>query len=198
MATTLPMKTPLILLRHFYFLNHTRALFPHPFSFHKSVNPNSWPGLEKNKVPWITWNCWFWKFLNYKTSNFLWSNLIVFYWKTVNPVVMFSSVAQSCLTVCDPMDCSTPGLPVHHQIPELAQTQVRWVSDAIQPSHPLSSPSLPAFSLSQHQGLFQWVSSSHQEAKSIEVSALASVLPMNTPGLLQDWLVWSPCKPRDS
>ena len=132
MATTLPMKTPLILLRHFYFLNHTRALFPHPFSFHKSVNPNSWPGLEKNKVPWITWNCWFWKFLNYKTSNFLWSNLIVFYWKTVNPVVMFSSVAQSCLTVCDPMDCSILGFSVLHYLPEFGQTHVHRVSDAIQ------------------------------------------------------------------
>ena len=60
------------------------------------------------------------------------------------------------------MDCSTPGLPVHHQLPELVQTHVHWVGDAIQPSHPLSSPSPPALNLSQHQGLFQWVSSSHQ------------------------------------
>ena len=66
-----------------------------------------------------------------------------------------SSVAQSCPTFCDPMDCSTPGLPVHHQLPELAQTHVRHISDAIQPSHPLSSPSPPTFNLSQHQGLFQ-------------------------------------------
>ena len=58
--------------------------------------------------------------------------------------------AQSCPTLCDPMDCSTPGLPVHHQLPELAQTHVHRVGDAIQPSHPLSSPSPPAFSLSQH------------------------------------------------
>ena len=65
------------------------------------------------------------------------------------------SVAQWCLTLCEPMDCSTPGLPVHHQLPELAQTHVRRVSDALQPSHPLSSPSPPAFNLSQHQGLFQ-------------------------------------------
>ena len=77
----------------------------------------------------------------------------------------FSSVAQSCLTLCDPMDCSRPGLPVHHQLPEFTQTHVHWVGDAIQPSHPLSSPSPPAFNLSQHQGLFQWVSSSHQVAK---------------------------------
>ena len=74
---------------------------------------------------------------------------------------MFSSVAQSCLTLCDPMDCSTPGFPVLHQLPEPTQTHVHWVSDAIQPSCPLSSPSPPAFNLSQHQGLFQWVSSSH-------------------------------------
>ena len=78
------------------------------------------------------------------------------------------SVTKSCLTLCNPMDCSTPGLPVHHQLLELAQTHVHWVSDAIQPSHPLSSPS-PAFNLSQHQGLFQWVSSSHQVAKVMEL-----------------------------
>ena len=65
----------------------------------------------------------------------------------------FSSVAQSCPTPCDPMDCSTPDLPVHHQLPEFTQTHVHWVSDAIQPSHPLSSPSPPAFNLSQHQHL---------------------------------------------
>ena len=69
------------------------------------------------------------------------------------------SVAQSCLTLCNPMNRSTPGLPVHHQFPESTQTHVHWVGDAIQPSHPLSSPSPPAFSLSQHQSLFQWVNS---------------------------------------
>ena len=69
--------------------------------------------------------------------------------------VQFSSVAQSCPTLCDPMDCSTPGLRVHHQLPELPQTHVHRVGDAIQPSHPLSSPSPSAFNLSQHQGLFQ-------------------------------------------
>ena len=83
--------------------------------------------------------------------------------------VQFSSVAQSCPTLCDPMDCSTPGLPVHHQLPEFTQTHVHWVSDAIQPSHPLSSPSPPAFNLSQHRGLFKWVSSSHQVAKVLEL-----------------------------
>ena len=66
--------------------------------------------------------------------------------------MQFSSVAQLCLTFCDTMDCSTPGFPVHHQLPEVAQIQVHQVGDAIQPSHPLSSPSPPAFNLSQHQG----------------------------------------------
>ena len=73
--------------------------------------------------------------------------------------VQFTSVAQLCLTLCDPMDCSTPGLPLHHQLPEFTQTHVHQVSDAIQPSYPLSSPSPPAFNLCQHQGLFQRVSS---------------------------------------
>ena len=80
----------------------------------------------------------------------------------------FSSVAQLCPTLCDPMNCSIPGLPVHHQLPEFTQTHVHRVSDAIQPSHPLSSPSPPAFNLSQHQGLFQWVSSLHRVAKVFE------------------------------
>ena len=88
----------------------------------------------------------------------------------------FSSVTQSCPTLSNAMDCSTPGLPVHHQLPEFTQTH--WVSDAIQPSHPLLSLSPPAFNLSEHQGLFKWVSSSHQVAKVLE-SASTSVLPMN-------------------
>ena len=82
--------------------------------------------------------------------------------------VHFSSLAQSCLTLCHPIDYSTPGLPVHRQIQEFIQTHVHWVGYAIQPSHPLSSPSPPGFNLSQHQGLFQWVSSSHQVAKVLE------------------------------
>ena len=77
----------------------------------------------------------------------------------------FSSIAQSCLTLCKPMDCSTPGFPLRHQLPELTKTHVHWVGDAIQPSHPLLSPSPPAFNLSQHQGFFQSVSFSHQVAK---------------------------------
>ena len=82
--------------------------------------------------------------------------------------VQFSSVAQLCLTPCEPMNHRTPCLPVHHQLPESTQTHVHWVGGAIQPSHPLSSPFPPALNLSQHQGLFQWVSSSHQVAKVLE------------------------------
>ena len=78
------------------------------------------------------------------------------------------SVAKSCLTLCDPMDCSTPGIPVLHYLPELAKNHIYWVRDVIQQSHLLSSPSLPAFNLAQHQGLFQWINSSHQVAKVLE------------------------------
>ena len=83
--------------------------------------------------------------------------------------VQFSSVAQSCLTLCNPMNHSTPGLPVHHQLPESTKTHVHWVSDAIQPSHPLSSPSPPAFNPSRHRGIFKWVISSHHVAKVLEL-----------------------------
>jgi len=89
-------------------------------------------------------------------------------WICLALVSQFSSVTQSCPTLCDPTDCSTPGLPVHHQLPEPTQTHVHWVGDAIQPSHPLLSPSPPTFNLSQHQGLFKWVNSSHQVAKVLE------------------------------
>ena len=82
--------------------------------------------------------------------------------------VQFSSLTQSCLTLCNPMDCSTPGLPAHHQLPVFTQIHAHRVGDAIQPSCPLSSPSPPAFNLSQHQGLIQWVSSMHQVAKVLE------------------------------
>ena len=82
--------------------------------------------------------------------------------------VQFSSVAQSCPTLCDPMNHSTPGLPVHHHLPEFTQTHIHRVHDAIQPSHPLSSPSPPAPNPSQHQSLFQWVTSSHEVAKVLE------------------------------
>ena len=103
---------------------------------------------------------------------------------SVRHSLQFGSVTQSCLTLCDPMDCSRPGLPVHHQFLELTQTHVHRVGDTTQPSHPLSSPSPPTFNLSQHQGLFTWVSSSFTSGgQSIGVSASASVLPKN----IQDW-----------
>ena len=95
-------------------------------------------------------NCWHW-------------------FQHIFPVWLFSSVTHSCLTLCDPMDCSMPGFPVYHQLLELAQTHVNGVSDTIQPSHPLLSPSPPAFNCSQNQGLFHWVSSSHQVAKVLEL-----------------------------
>ena len=103
--------------------------------------------------------------------------------------VQFSSVSQSCLTLCDPIDCSTPGLSDHHPLPEFTQSYIHWVSDAIQPSHPLSSRPSPALNLYQHQDLFKWVSSLHQVAKVLEFQVQQSVLPMN----IQDWssLGWS-------
>ena len=104
--------------------------------------------------------------------------------------VQFNSVSQSFLTLCDTMNRSTPGLPVHHQIPGFTQTHVHWASDAIQPSHPLSSPSPPALNPSQHQGLFQWVNSSHEVAKYWSFSF--SISPSNEhPALISfrmDWL----------
>ena len=88
--------------------------------------------------------------------------------KSPTASVQFSSVTQSCLILSNPMNHSTPGLPVHHQLPEFTQTHVHRVGDAVQPSHPLSSPSPPSPNPSQHQGLFQWVNSSHEVAKVLE------------------------------
>ena len=114
-------------------------------------------------------------------------------------ILQFSSVAQSCLSLCDPMNWSTPGLPVHHQLLESTQTHVHWVGDAIQPSHSLSSYSPPAPNPSQHQGLFQWVNTSHEVAKVLEFQLQHQSFQW-TPrtDLLQDGLVGSPCSPRDS
>ena len=104
--------------------------------------------------------------------------------------VQFISAAQSCPTLCDPMNHSTPGLPVHQQLPEFTQTHVHWVGDAIRPSHPLLSPSPPAFNFSQHQSLFQWVNSSHEVAKVLDFSC--NIIPSKErPGLISlrmDWL----------
>ena len=114
-------------------------------------------------------------------------------------VQLFSSVTQTCPTLCDPMNCIMPGLPVHHQLPEFTQTHIHWVSDAIQPSHSLSSPSPSAPSPSQHQSLFQWVNSSHEVAKVLEFQLHHQSFQW-TPrtDLLEDGLVGSPCSPRDS
>ena len=113
--------------------------------------------------------------------------------------VQFSSVAQSCLTLCDPMNRSMPGLPVHHQFLEFTQTQIHRVSDAIQLSHPLLSLSPPAPNPSQHQDLFQWVNSLHEVDKVLEFRLWHHSFQRNPRAdLLQNGLVGSPCSPRDS
>ena len=120
-------------------------------------------------------------------------------WIPVKGSIQFSSVTQSCPTLCDPMNSSTPGLPVHHQLPEFTQTHVHRVSDGIQPSHPLSSLSPPAPNPSQHQSLFQWVNTSHEVAKVLELQLQHHSLQRNPRAdLLQNGLVGSPCSPRDS
>ena len=155
---------------------------------HKRHRFNSWV----RKIPWrgIPWSGQTTSVFVYRES-YGWSSLVVY-----SPV---QSVAQSCPTLCDPMDCSMPAFPVLHQLPELAQTHVHWVGDAIQPSHPLSSPSPPVFNLSQHQGLFQGVSSSHQVAKVLKFQLQhQSFQWIFRTDFLYDWLVWSPYSPRDS
>ena len=104
----------------------------------------------------------------------------------VESSVQFSSVTQSCLILCDPMNCSMPGLPIHHQLPEFTQTHVHRVDDAIQPSHPLSSLSPPVLNLSQHHGLFQWVSSSHHWTFSFKISLVNEHLGLIS--FRRDWL----------
>ena len=116
------------------------------------------PSCSVNRVTWIHAE----KLLHVYYFVLLYNLVSVF------PSVHFSSVAQSCVTLCDPMNPSTAGLPVYHQLPEFTQTHVHQVSDAIQPSHPLSSPSPPAPNPSQNQSLFQWVNSSHEVAKVLE------------------------------
>ena len=113
--------------------------------------------------------------------------------------IQFSSVAQSCPTLCYSMNHSMSGLPVHHQLPESTQTHVRWVNDAIQPSHPLLSPSPPAFNLAKHHGLCKWVSSSHPVSKVLEFQLQHQSFQWTLrTDLLEDGLVGSPCSPRDS
>ena len=114
-------------------------------------------------------------------------------------IVSFSSVTQSCPTLCDPKNHSTPGFPVHHQLLEFTQTHIHLVSNAIQPSHLLSSPFPPAPNPSQHQGLFQWVNSSHEVAKVLEFQPQHQSFQWTSrTDLLQNELVGSPCSPRDS
>ena len=116
----------------------------------------------------------------------------------MNPNVkyQFSSVAQSCPTLCNPMNCSTPGLPVHHQLPEFTQTHMRWVGDAIRPSHPLLSPSSPVPNPLQASGSFPMSQLFTWGGQSTGVSASASVLPVNT----QNWspLGWTGWIPLQS
>ena len=117
----------------------------------------------------------------------------------VTSSVQFSSVTQSCPTLCDPMNRSTPGLPVHHQLPEFTQTHIHRVRDAIQPSHPLLSRFPPAPNPSQHQSLFQCVNSSYEVAKVLEFQLEHHSFQRNPRAdLLHNGLVGSPCSPRDS
>ena len=111
--------------------------------------------------------------------------------------VQFSSVPQSCSTLCNPMNRSTPGLPVHHQLPEFTQTHMHRVSDAIQPSYPLASPFPPAPNPSQHQSLFQWVNSLHEVAKVLEFQLEHHSFQRTPRADLQNGLIRSPCSPRD-
>ena len=117
-------------------------------------------------------------------------NIMLYIWSLFNVINQSSVQLLGCVRLCDPMDCSSLGLPVHHQILEFTQTHVHWVSDATQPSHPLSSPFPPAFNLSQHQGLFKWVSSSHQVAKVLEFQLQHQSFQwiFRTDFLWMDWL----------
>ena len=139
------------------------VIFPGPTSYRDMlcVIMRLWPQISFSKLGWpmertsVTW----------ERHSCNWNHLRCF---LSGSSVQFSSVAQSCLTLWDPMNCSAPGLPVHHQLLEFIQTHIHQVGDAIQPSHPLSSPFPPAPNPSQHQSLFQWVNSSHDVAKVLE------------------------------
>ena len=125
---------------------------------------------------YISISIWIYRYTHDWVTDLIWSDTYITYMQiyicimiTINTkikhIYQFSSVTQSCPTLWNPMNRSTPGLPVHHQLPEFTQTHVHRVGDAIHPSHPLSSPSPPAPNPSQHQGLFQWVNPSHEVAK---------------------------------
>ena len=127
---------------------------------HKESDTTEWLNWTKLKIYFVSFLCVFFHLFLIPSAS-----VSPYHF---GPSVQFSSVTQLCPTPCDPMICSTPGLPVHHQLPEFTQTHVHWVSDAIQSSHPLSFPSLPAPNPSQHQGLFHWANSLHEVAKVLE------------------------------
>ena len=150
-----------------------------------------YPNIHHHTV----YNSWAWKQPRYPSTDEWVRKLWYIY--IIENSVQFSSVAPSYPTLCDPVNHSTPGLPIHHQLPESTQTHVYRVSDAILPSHLLSSSSPPTLNLSQHQGLFKWVSSLHQVAKVLEFQLQHQSFQW-TPrtDLLWDALIWSPCSPR--
>ena len=128
----------------------------------------------------------------------------MYLWEEVSSTFSYSAtmiccffIAKSCLTLCDPEDCSMQGFPVFHYLPEFAQTHVHWGSDAIQPFHPLLPFSPPASNLSQHQDPVQRISSSHQVAKGLELQHQSFQRAFRVE-FLYDWLVWSPCFPREN
>ena len=140
------------------------------------VRSLGWEDPLKEGVPThssiLAWRIWWTEnpgglqFMESKGVRYDWAaNTTIINATTATSYLWFCSVAKWCPTLCYPVDCGTPGFPVLHYLPELAQTHVHWISDAIQLSHPWSSPSPPALSLAQHQGLFQWVGSSHQVTK---------------------------------
>ena len=143
-------------------------------------------------------------FLRYNTNNpkalKLLSYVYIFSINTNNKIFVINcNQFQSCPTLCDPKNFSTPGFPVLHYLSELAQMHVHWVHDTIHLSYPLSPPSAPALNLSHHKGLFQWVGSSHQVAKVLELQFQNQFFQwIFRVNFLEDWLVWSLCCPRDS
>ena len=167
-----------------YQLSHkgSSRLLDYPFfsgSSDPGIKPGS-PALQADSLPtvlsgksWITFSSkrkWNLLFVKHQVNQMIynWIPLIDYESEVLESLTNLFKVLLSCPTLCDPMDHSTSGLPVHHQLPEHTQIHVHWVSDAIQPSHPLSSPSPSTFNPS-HQGLFQWVNSSHQVVKVLEL-----------------------------
>ena len=149
-------------------------------------------GLHRGNGYFWGWRIWLWWWFYRCVCVYIYISNCIFKY------IQFSSVAQSCQILCNLLDRSTPGLSVHHQLPEFTQTHVHWVSDAIQPSHLLSSPSLSPLNLSQDQSLFQWVSSSHQVAKVLEFQLHQFFQWIFRTDLLYDGLAGSPYSARDS